>query len=202
MKARLKISVLVLIMVLSLQSQAQDSVTDSVTDSSPESSEQVLIMEQVRDEINNQERRWYGLMRFRTHSEQVLSAGFGAMLSKQPEHVDCSVGCALSGWHFEVDTGLRGVQAGIGWGKLVGETGRTKRLITAAHFGWNVRAVALRTWGDNGLYPNEQTLVGMEGGFSIVRINFSVGILRSLYSGPGEEYTQDWVLTTGVGWGF
>lgn len=200
MKARLKFSVLVLAMVLSQQVQAQDTVTDS--GSNLESSEQDLVLEQVWDEINHREQRWYGLMRVRTHSEQVVSAGFGAMLSKQPKHVDCSFGCSLSGWHFAVDAGLRGVQAGVGWGKLFGETGRTKRLITSAHFGWNLRAVALRTWGDNGLYPNEQTLVGLEGGFSIIRINISAGVLRSLYSGPGQEYTQNWVFTAGVGWGF
>lgn len=200
MIAQLKFGVFVIVVVLSQQVQAQGTVTES--GSTPESSEQNLVLEQVRDEMNHEERRWYGLMRVRTHSEQVISAGFGAMLSKQPEHVDCSVGCTLRGWHFAVDTGLRGVQAGVGWGKLFGETGRTKRLVTAAHYGWNVRAVALRTWGDNGLYPNEQTLVGLEGGFSIIRINISAGILRSLYSGPGQEYTQNWVLTAGVGWGF
>ena len=192
--------VLVLNLVLSLQIHAQEASTDSVAP--PESAEQGLVFEQVSDEINNQERRWYGIMRVRTHSEQVVSVGIGGMLSKQSRHVDCTVGCSLSGWNFEVDTGLRGVQAGIGWGKLVGETGRTRRWVTAANFGWNVRAVALRTWGDNGLHPNEQTLVGVEAGFSIIRINISAGVLRSLYSGPGDQYSQDWVLTAGIGWGF
>ena len=187
-------------LVLGQQAHAQDSVADSGP--SLESADQELVLAQVRNEIDNKKYRWYGLMRFRTHSEQVVSAGFGAMLSKQPEHVDCTAGCELSGWHFEVDTGLRGVQAGIGWGKLIGETGRTQRMVTAANFGWNVRAVALRTWGDNGLYPNEQTLVGIEGGFSIIRINTSVSVLRSLYSGPGEQYTEDWIMAFGVGWGF
>ena len=35
----------------------------------------------------------------------------------------------------------------------------------------------------------------------IIRMNISAGLLRSLYSGPGEEYGEDWVITTGFGWG-
>ena len=153
------------------------------------------------EDINNMKYRWYGLMRIRWHDTQLFSAGLGAMLTKQPESMNCSIGCSISGWHFEVEPGIYGVQGGIGWGKLVGESGGT-RLMHTVHFGWNVRGVVLRTWGDSSLYPQSQTLVGVEGGLSIVRMNFSLGFLKSLYSGPGEEYGDDWILTTGVGGGF
>ena len=185
---------------MSLQAQAKDALTEPATN--PETTEQSQALDQVREELTNLERRWYGLMRVRFHDTQKISAGFGAMLVKQPQHVDCSTGCTLRGWHFEVEPGLYGVQGGIGWGKLVGETGRTSRLMHTVHFGWNVRGVILRTWGDSTLYPQSQTLVGIEGGLSIIRLNFSLGLLRSLYSGPGEEFGEDWVITTGVGWGF
>jgi len=166
----------------------------------PVGSDQAL--EQVREELDNLETRWYGLMRIRWQDTQLFSAGLGAMLVKQPRNSNCSMGCEIQGWHFEVEPGLYGIQAGVGWGKLVGETGRTKRLVHTVHFGWNVRGVVLRTWGDSSLYPQSQTLAGMEASISIVRLNISAGLLRSLYSGPGEEYGEDWVITTGFGWGF
>jgi hypothetical protein len=92
-------------------------------------------------------------------------------------------------------------KASLVGGKLVGESGRTKRLMHTAHFGWNVRGVVLRTWGDSDLSPQSQTLAGIEAGLSIIRLNFSLGILRSLYTGD-EPLADEWVLTTGVGWGF
>jgi len=194
------VQVLVLMAFLSPQAQAGDVPADPAI--TPYTARQNEALDQVWDELNNPERRWYGLMRIRWHDTQGISAGLGAMFVKQPRNVDCSTGCSIKGWHFEVEPGLYGVQAGVGWGKLVGETGRTKRLMHTAHFGWNVRGVVLRTWGDNGLYPRSQTLAGIEASVSIIRLNISLGVLRSLYSGPGEQYTQDWVISTGYGWGF
>jgi hypothetical protein len=79
----------------------------------------------------------------------------------------------VRGWHFEVEPGIHGLQAGVGWGKLVGETGRSKRWMHTTYFAWAVRAVALRTWGDTPLEPESQTLAGIEGDFSIIRLSFS-----------------------------
>lgn len=191
---------LVCLVFISLQIQAGDTVAEPPANQGAVSQDQAL--DQVRAELDTQERRWYGLMRVRWHDLQGFSAGMGAMLVKQSEYIDCSAGCAIKGWHFEVEPGLNGIQAGVGWGKLVGETGRTNRLMHTVHFGWSVRGVVMRTYGDNPLYPQDQTLAGVEAGVSIVRLNFSLGAFRSLYSGPGEQYTQDWVFSLGFGWGF
>jgi len=184
----------------SLQVLAQAALAQP--QSNPQTTDQNQAMEQVRKELTDMERRWYGLMRIRWQDTQLFSAGLGAMLVKQPQQADCSISCELRGWHFEVEPGVYGIQGGVGWGKLVGETGRIGRLVHSVHFGWNVRGVVLRTWGDSSLYPQSQTLAGIEGSVSIIRLNFSVGVLRSLYSGPDEEYADDWIITTGVGWGF
>jgi hypothetical protein len=184
----------------SFQVLAQDAPAEP--QANPPTTDQNQAMEQVREELTNMERRWYGLMRIRWQDTQLFSAGLGAMFVKQPRHADCSMSCEISGWHFEVEPGVYGIQGGVGWGKLVGETGRTGRLVHSVHFGWNVRGVILRTWGDSSLYPQSQTLAGIEGSVSIIRLNFSVGVLRSLYSGPDEQYANDWIITTGVGWGF
>lgn len=191
---------LVLMGFVSLQAYAQNTPTNPAT--RPQTAVKKLALEQVQAELTDLERRWYGLMRIRWQDTQLFSAGLGAMRVQQPRDSNCSIGCALQGWHFEVEPGLYGIQAGVGWGKLVGETGRTKRLVHTVHFGWNVRGVVLRTWGDSSLYPQAQTLAGIEASISIVRLNVSAGLLRSLYSGPGEEFGEDWVITTGFGWGF
>ena len=142
-----------------LQVQANDASTEP--EENPVTTEQAL--EQVSKELTTLESRWYGLMRIRLHDTQKVSAGLGAIYVKQPQHADCSTSCAIQGWHFEVEPGLYGIQGGIGWGKLVGETGRSSHLIHTVHFGWNLRGVVLRTWGDSTLYPQSQTLVGAEG---------------------------------------
>lgn len=186
--------------LLSLAAHADDKPGNPANN--PQTTARTRALEQVSEELSDLEWRWYGLMRIRWQDTQLFSAGLGAMRVKQPRNSNCSIGCALQGWHFEVEPGLYGIQAGVGWGRLVGETGRTKRLVHTVHFGWNVRAVVMRTWGDSSLYPQSQTLAGMEASISIVRLNISAGLLRSLYSGPGEEYGEDWVITTGFGWGF
>ena len=195
-----RVRVLVILLFLSLEIRAADLPVEPATNGDIVEQDKALV--QVREEINNMKHRWYGLMRIRWHDTQLFSAGLGAMLVKQPQNIDCSIGCAIRGWHFEIEPGIYGVQGGVGWGKLVGESGRTSRLMHTVHFGWNVRAVVLRTWGDSSLYPQSQTLAGIEASVSIVRMNISLGVLKSLYSGPGEEYGKDLILTTGFGWGF
>ena len=195
-----RVRVLVILLFLSLEIRAADLPVEPATNGDIVEQDKALV--QVREEINNMKHRWNGLMRIRWHETQLFSAGLGAMLVKQPQNIDCSIGCAIRGWHFEIEPGIYGVQGGVGWGKLVGESGRTSRLMHTVHFGWNVRAVVLRTWGDSSLYPQSQTLAGIEASVSIVRMNISLGVLKSLYSGPGEEYGEDLILTTGFGWGF
>lgn len=185
-----------------LQAHAQDTPTSPVEPTKSNVTDQETALKQVSEELNNRVPRWYGLMRIKAQNIQKISAGLGAMYVKQAQHADCSVACSLQGWHFEVEPGLYGVQGGIGWGKLVGETGGTRRLLHTLHFGWNLRGVVLRTWGDSSLYPQSQTLAGVEGSVSIIRLNFSLGLLRSLYSGPEDESADDWVITAGIGWGF
>jgi hypothetical protein len=194
-----RVSVFVILIVVVLQAHVREARAEFETSANDTAQNQAMV--QVQEELISQERRWYGLLRARWSSTQVLSVGLGAMLVKQPKNADCSISCAIRGWHFEIEPGLYGIQGGIGWGKLVGESGRTKRLMHTAHFGWNVRGVVLRTWGDSDLSPKSQTLAGIEAGLSIIRLNFSLGILRSLYTGD-EPLADEWVLTTGVGWGF
>jgi hypothetical protein len=156
------------------------------------------VRRQVHEELTDLDRRWYGLMRFRWSYPQKLSAGLGVMFVKQPKDADCSTGCMVHGWHFEVEPGLYGLQGSAGWGKLVGETGSTEHLMHTTYYGWAVRGVVLRTWGESPLTPRSQTLAGIEGDFSIIRLNFSLGLMRSLSSASDA----DWLIAVGMGWGY
>jgi hypothetical protein len=155
-------------------------------------------MQQVREELENLERRWYGIARFRYSYPQQLSVGFGAMLVNQPEDTDCSSTCMVQGWQFEIEPGLYGTQGSVGWGKLSGTTGRTKRLMHTVYLGWAVRGVLMRTYRDFRYTPLPKTLAGIEGSFTFARLNFSLGLLHSLSSGTGN----DWIISLGAGFGF
>jgi len=155
-------------------------------------------MQQVREELSNVKKRWYTLTRLKWGFPLRFSAGIGAMLVEQPSKTDCATGCMVRGWHFEVEPGQYGIQGSVGWGNLVGETGRTKRWLHTVNWGWAVRGAVLRTWRYGPLGPTPQTLVGIEGNLSIVRLNFSAGIMRSLSS----QTDDDWVVTGALGWGF
>lgn len=157
-----------------------------------------LAMQQVRTELETVEKRWYWLSRIRWGYPLKFSAGFGGMLAEQPTDLDCSINCTIRGWHFEVEPGQYGIQGSLGWGRLVGATGNTRRWMHAVYWGWAVRGAVLRTWGDSRLGPEPQTLAGIEGSLSIVRLNFTAGLMRSLSSGSNEK----WVITGSIGWGF
>jgi len=155
-------------------------------------------MQRVREELENLERRWYGIARFRYSYPQQLSAGFGAMFVVQPRDSDCSTTCMVQGWQVEIEPGRYGIQGSVGWGKLVGETGSTKHLMYDIHLGWAVRGVVMRTYGDFRYKPLPKTLAGVEGSFTFAGLNFSLGILHSLSS----DSETDWLISSGIGFGF
>lgn len=157
-------------------------------------------MKEVRAELETVEKRWYAISRVRWGYPLRFSAGFGAMLTKQPSGQDCSISCSVRGWHFEVEPAQYGIQGSLGWGKMIGSTGGTERWMHSVYWGWAVRGVIVHPWGGDRrpLGQDQQTLVGIEGNLSIVRLNFTAGLLRSLSSVSNE----DWVLTGSLGWGF
>lgn len=155
-------------------------------------------MQRVREELENLERRWYGIARVRYSYPQQLSVGFGVIIVNQPKDTDCSSTCMVHGWQFEIEPGLYGTQGSVGWGKLSGATGRTKRLMHTVYLAWAIRGVVMRTYGDFRFTPIPKTLAGVEGSFTIARLNFSVAVLHSVSSSAGD----DWLLSSGVGFGF
>lgn len=165
---------------------------------SPDSLAADRAMQEVREELADVEGRWYGITRARWSYPQKFSVAIGALVTEQRKDADCRDPCTVFGWHFEVEPGLYGVQGSVGWGKLVGETGRTERLMHTAYLGWALRGVVMRTWGKSPLTPTDQTLVGIEGNFSLLRLNYTIGVLRSLSSNS----SRDLIISAGIGWGF
>lgn len=190
--------VLVLIPFLLLAFPVSAEQVPGESNQRPAISEQDKALQQVRDELDDTGYRWYAITRLKWGFPLRFSAGFGAMLVEQPRDTDCATGCGVRGWHFEVEPGQYGIQGSIGWGKLIGETGRTKRWFHTVNWGWAVRGSVLRTWRYGPMGPIDQTLVGVEGSLSIVRLNMSAGLMRSLTSATDD----DWVFIGAVGVGF
>ena len=99
----------------------------------------------------------------------------------------------------QLEPGLTGGQLSLGWGRLIGDTGRSRRFLANVHLAGGVKASLLRTWGDSRLGEDPQTLAGVEGELTITRVNFTLGLFRPV---SGSEQQEDWVLTGGIGWGF
>ncbi len=64
--------------------------------------------------------------------------------------------------------------------------------------GFAVKAALLRTWGNATLDPPGQTFAGVEGAFTVTRVNFSLGLFGRL----SDRGDRDWLATAGIGWGF
>jgi len=155
-------------------------------------------MQLVRSELEDTELRWYGLIRVRYSNSLLLSVGLGAIFVEQPKAENCRTGCMLHGWQFAVEPGVYGLQGSVGWGRLAGETGQLKHLIPTVYYAWAVRAAVLRTWGDSRPTEPGQTFAGIEGNFSILRMNFAAGVMHSLSSNSPDQ----WLYSASIGWGF
>jgi hypothetical protein len=99
---------------------------------------------------------------------------------------------------LQIEPGLTGGQLSAGWARVLGEKKNNKFFLHDVYVAFGAKAVLMRTWGDSPLHPQDQTLAGVEGEFTIARVNFSLGLLRSLADRPEDR----WVITGGLGWGF
>jgi hypothetical protein len=95
--------------------------------------------------------------------------------------------------------GLGGGEVAIGYGSLIGETGRGAWLLRHAFMGYGVRAAAVRTWGASTLHPDGATYLGMEAALVVAQFGLRVGVFRRTGSVAGERDTR---VFAGAGWGF
>jgi hypothetical protein len=96
------------------------------------------------------------------------------------------------------EIGLRGAQVGAGYGVAVVDRRWAPGIASDVYAAAGVKGVLVRTWDGLGISPGKQWLLGVEFEGTVSRINFSVGLLRTLEASADRE----WEWTGGVGWGF
>lgn len=153
----------------------------------------------VRQEQDSESLRWVGTVRARLSYPQRFSVGLGTLAAPRPAEHECVEVCLYRGLIAQIEPGISGGQFSIGWARLVADRRGAAPLLTNVYVGWGLRATLLRTWGDSGLTPEEQTLAGIEGQFSVARVGFSLGVMYRL--SPDHERSP-YLVTGGLGWGF
>jgi hypothetical protein len=157
------------------------------------------IASRILEEDRDVERRVVGLTRFRVSFPQRVSGAVGAMVVRQPARYDCSTVCEYKGLFVQAEPGLSGGELSAGYAVLMGEKGRNEHFLSKVYLGYGIKGALLRTWNDADLTPSDQTLLGIEGDFTIIHVNFSLGLFRHVGSGEADD---PWVVTGGIGWGF
>jgi hypothetical protein len=124
--------------------------------------------------------------------------GFGTIVTKMPANFECATPCLFRGATIQGSAGAGGGELAIGYGSLVGETGRGRWLLRHVYVGYGVRAALLRTWGSSNLTSGE-TYWGVEGAFTIAQFGLTLGAF--LPTAPSDGPTS-WRIFGGAGWGF
>ena len=157
------------------------------------------LTEQILAEEQDSVLRVVGLGRARLSHPQKLSGAIGAIVFRQPRSYDCTAVCEFRGFLFQAEPGLAGGQLAAGYAVVMGEKGRFRHFLSDVFLAYGIKAALLRTWGDSRLTPSDQTFLGVEGDFTVIRIHFSLGVYRHMGSGTTDD---PWLVSGGVGWGF
>ncbi len=161
--------------------------------------DQQAIRARIVAEERDDEWRVMGFSRLRASVPRRLSAGVGAIFSRQPRSYDCHAVCDFKGWFIGAEPGYSGGQLSVGFADVKGHTGAREHFIRRVYLAYGVRVALLKTWNGADLTPTNQTLAGIEGDFTVIGINFSLGAFRHVGSGDPR---QRWIVSGGLGWGF
>ncbi len=173
---------------------ASGSVVAQVGELGPEELKQRIV-----EEEQEQESRIVGFRRVRLSLPQRLSVGVGALFSRQPTRYDCTSVCEFRGWLVQAEPGISGGQISAGWAAVNAEKGNNDFFLSNVFLSWGFRGTVLRTWGNADLDPPDQTLIGAEADFTVIRVNFSLGVFRHV---GGGDPNREWIVGGGVGWEF
>jgi hypothetical protein len=124
---------------------------------------------------------------------------FGVIATRMPANFECETNCLFHGATIQAAAGLGGGEIAIGYGSLIGETGRGTWLLRRVFVGYGVRAAVVRTWGISTLDPEGATFAGIEGAMSVAQFGMKLGLFRRLEPVAGQN---DWRIFGGAGWGF
>ena len=149
-------------------------------------------------EERNTEQRTVPIAAVRLSYPQIASLSYGVLLTRLPVAYDCRVPCDMWGGFAQIEPGLGGGKASVGWGRLIGEQRQGRPFLSGVFLAMAGKATVLRTWGDESPLPENQGYVGGEFEFSVARVNMGVGALHRVSGDDG----RDWVFTGHLGWGF
>jgi hypothetical protein len=127
------------------------------------------------------------------------SLDFGVIATTMPANFECKTPCRFHGVTIQGAVGLGGGEFGLGYGSLIGETGRGRWLLRRVFLGYGVRAAVMRTWGTSTLDPDGATFVGIEGAMTVAQFGMRLGLFRRAEPVAGQK---DWQVFGGAGWGF
>lgn len=144
-------------------------------------------------------REAFGVMRARFSYPQLVSAGFGLLLAERSREIDCVTQCELTGWLASAEAGIGGAELNLGPAFLIAELGDNDFLLSRRYMGYALRGSVMRTWGGYTGRPEHEWLGGVEGEFTIVSLNLSLGVYRRI---SGHDEGAPWLVAGGIGWGF
>jgi hypothetical protein len=139
-----------------------------------------------------------GVARTRLTYPLIASAGFGVLVASRSREIDCVTQCELTGWLASGEAGVGGAEVNFGPAFLIAELGDNRFLTSRRYMGYALRASAMRTWGGYTGRPEREWLGGVEGEFTIVSLNLSLGVYRRIGGPDGDP----WLVAGGIGWGF
>jgi hypothetical protein len=160
--------------------------------------DQTALMQEIAARDANREPRAYTLAGAHISFPTRVAGSLGWLFTRVPVEFDCHTICDLRGLIAQIEPGLAGGQLSAGYARVFGETGHHERLLSTPYLGVGVKATALHTWGDGPLGAG-LTFLGVEGEFTITRINFRLGASwRIGGGGPAHQRLISWSF----GWGF
>jgi len=185
-----------------LLAAASRTFAQDVSEPAPASAEAAAHLDSIDRELRREterEHQLFGLARARLTYPLIASVGLGMLIGERSKAYDCTIQCEVDGWLASVEAGAGGAVFNLGPAYLIGELGDNKYFLSRRYMGYAVRGSVLRTWGETAYRPDREWHAGVEGEFTVVSLNLTLGVYRRIgHHGAGEP----WLVSGGIGWGF
>ena len=173
-----------------------------VAEPAPASGEDATPLDSIDRELRREterEHQLFGLARARLSYPLIASVGLGMLIGERSKAYDCTIQCEVDGWLASVEAGAGGAVFNLGPAYLIGELGDNKYFLSRRYMGYAIRGSVVRTWGETAYRPDREWHAGVEGEFTVVSLNLTLGVYRRIgHHGAGEP----WLVSGGIGWGF
>ncbi len=145
------------------------------------------------------EHQLFGMARARVSYPQLASVGLGMLIGERSKAYDCTIQCEVDGWLASVEAGVGGAVFNLGPAYLIGELGDNKYFLSRRYMGYAVRGSVMRTWGESPYRRDREWHAGVEGEFTVVSLNLTLGLYRRIGQ---HDRGEPWLVSGGIGWGF